>query len=79
MEHYDSLGIKNNDKVFYQSSSSNKKLNLSFKIRSSVCSGANNINHNLIKNLKAQNKKIVNISRKNMNVYKYDDEYNFYE
>ena len=78
-EHYDNLGIKNNDKINYQSSSSNKKKNLQnfpYKNRSIFCPSAYNINHNLIKNQKIQNKKIKNVSRKNKNVYKYDDEYN---
>ena len=75
-EYYDNLGIKYHDKMNYQSSSSNKKQNFPFNNRSSYCVGINNINHNLIKNQKIQIKKIKNISKKNMNTYKYDDEYN---
>ena len=62
-----------------QNASSNKKQNLPFKYRSSYGTGVNNINNNVNKNIKIQNKKIknsVNINRKNINIYKYDDDYN---
>ena len=74
-EHYDKL----NDKICYQSSSSNKKKNFPFKIRANYGGTNSTAAINTNKNQKCQNKKLKNISninRKNMNTFKYDDDYN---
>ena len=77
-ENYDNSGMKNIDKI-YQSSSSNKKKNFPFKNKSYNTS-INNINNVLMKNPKIQNKiiknNVTNINRKNINTFKYDDNYN---
>ena len=84
-EQYDNISMKINDKIYYQNSSySNKKNNFPFKNKSNYNTGTNNnnkVNHNILKVQKIQNKKIkniVNIYRNNinMNICKYDDEYN---
>ena len=67
-EHYDNSGKRGTN----QSSSSTKKKNFPFKNMS-------NYSTNICKNQKIQNKKpknIMNINRKNINEYKYDDDYN---
>ena len=80
-EHYDNSGLRNNEKI-YQSSLSNKKKNFSFKNRSNNTNINinSNVNNGLIKNQKIVTKKIknniTNINRKNINMYKYDDDYN---